>query len=535
MSQDNSYFSKIEQLLDKTGLLSSEDKHLIIEIRKEAELADDKDPFESEVKDKASESSSEGSAGASTTTKSASIEDQIFLNVSSDCMEALLTISPLEGSTLTRNLIEKRFEAEGIRSGILWDEVESCIQRVNAGSMVTGDIVAVGKHPVEGKNAHVNYYFEHESKKSRLSSSRKSKKFNSKAVTNVGKSRLIAEKIPMVAGTDGVDIYAKVLSCQEVHDIPLIPGENTTLDDQGRLFSLAEGKPRIEKSGRVSVIPIYTIEGDLDISTGNIKFDGNIEVLGNVMSGLMIEAGGDIYVRGGVDGSKLVSNGSMFINGGFTGGKRGFLKVGGDCYVGHCNTGTIEVAGDLYVEKEILNAQIYTSGHLKFESKGALIGGQIFVGKNLEAYNIGSNFGITTHVFMGQKELINRRLKKAYARKREREKQIDLIQRSIHKLKLQKNIMDQNFERNKQILLQLVEGQNIFHKDLSSLHDEIKNLKELKSRFTVHFVRIAGSVFPGTKLSIGESVHVVERRSSKIEFYEDPTNRSIVSRFYSSS
>lgn len=533
MNQDDSYFSKIEQLLDKTGLLSPEDKHLIIEIRKEAELASEKDPFEAATDESNSEKASEESIQA--TKSSASIEEQIFLNISSDNMEVLLTISPSEGCIFTRDLIEQKLETEGIRSGILWDEVESCIQRVNAGSMVTGDIIAVGKYPEEGQNACVNYYFEFEGKRGSSFSARKSKKFKSKAVTNVQKGRLIAEKLSMKAGSEGFDVYAQVIPCKEVHDIPLTPGDNTTLDDQGRLFSLAEGKPRVEKSGRVSVVPIFTIEGDLDISTGNVKFEGNVEILGNVMSGLIVEAGGDIYVRGGVDGAKLVSGGSMFIDGGFTGGKRGILKAAGDCHLGHCNTGVVEVGGDLYVDKEVLNAKVYSSGNLKFQGKGALIGGQVFIGKNLEVFNIGSNFGISTQVFMGQKELLNRQLKKAYARKREREKQIDLIQRSIHKLKLQKDILDQNFERNKLILLQLVEGQNVFHKELASLHEEIKNLKELKSRFSVHFVRISGSIFPGTKLSIGESVHVVERRSSKIEFYEDPLNRSILSRFYSSS
>jgi len=545
MSEENSYFDKIEQLLDKTGLLSTEDRHLINEIHREGEIAADKgvlgaDFLEEEEEEETKEEETEAKEAkdeleSSLQRKEPTKDHQVFLTISPDYLEANITIIPHEGFSIDRETVERMLVRRGIRSGIMWEEIENCIRRANSGMMVTGDIIARGKPPVDGQDAIVHYYFELEKKEYGLTRRQKKKQNRPKVSYCVRKGQMIAEKIPLVRGVSGLDLKARLIPTEKVEDSPLVPGKNTSLDEHGRLFSLVEGKPRVDVTGMVTVVPIFSVDGDLDLSVGNIKFAGDVEILGNVMPGFVIDAEGDVTVNGGVDGSRIFSKGSINIKGGFAGGKRGLLKAGGDCHISHCNTGMIEVTGDLFVDKEILNATVYTSGQLKFQGKGALIGGQVFVGKNLEVHNVGSNFGVSTQIFMGQKELIQRRLKKVFAKKREREKQIDLIQRSIHRLKLQADSMTINVELHKKILMELVEGQNAFHKDLEQIHEEIKELNDMKSRFTVHFVRIKGSIFPGARISIGESNLDIEKRANRREYYEDPTHRAIMYRSYTGS
>jgi uncharacterized protein len=557
MSEDSTYFDKLEQLLDKTGLLSTEDRHLINEIRKDAEVAQDRGDQgaefleEEEEAEKEKEPEKESSDGEAKTPERESRpkehlkehqvfltispdhlkEHQVFLTISPDHLEAHMTIIPHAGFSIDRETVEAMLTRRGIRSGISWEAVEAAITRANAGMVVTGHLIAKGTAPIEGQDALVHYYFEQ--KKSPRSNDQSVPKKRSKIAHYVRRGRMIAEKIPLVTGVNGLDLKARAINCKRVEDNALVPGKNTTMDDQGRLYSMVDGRPNLDVSGVITVIPIFAVDGDVDLSVGDIKFSGDVEIFGNVMPGFIIEADGDVNVKGAVEGARIFSKGNINVRGGFTGGKKGLIKAGGDCFLGHCNTGMLEVMGDLNIDKELLNATVYTSGDLKVKGKGALIGGQIFVGKHLEVHNMGSNFGVNTSIHMGQKELVHRRLKKVFAKKREREKQIDLIQRAMRRLKLQEDSLTLNEAVHKKILVELVESQQSFHRDLEEINKEIQRLNEMKSRFTVHFVRVKGTIFPGVRVAIGQSVLDVPKKMNRKEFYEDPNHRAIMYRSYS--
>ena len=69
---------------------------------------------------------------------------------------------------------------------------------------------------------------------------------------------------------------------------------------------------------RVFVSDTYVIEGDVGPSTGDIDYDGAVEVKGNVITGYTVKAAGDITVEGAVEGATLISEGKIVL-------KRGML------------------------------------------------------------------------------------------------------------------------------------------------------------------------------------------------------------------
>ena len=51
-------------------------------------------------------------------------------------------------------------------------------------------------------------------------------------------------------------------------------------------------------------------EGDVDLKSGNLRFKGDLEVVGNIVEGMAVECWGNLYVQGNVAGASLLCGGS---------------------------------------------------------------------------------------------------------------------------------------------------------------------------------------------------------------------------------
>lgn len=69
------------------------------------------------------------------------------------------------------------------------------------------------------------------------------------------------------------------------------------------------------KNGIVSVHNVYMVPKDVDMSTGNINFKGDIFVPGNVNDGMKVTALNDIRVQGNVFSSDILSKGDITVDG----------------------------------------------------------------------------------------------------------------------------------------------------------------------------------------------------------------------------
>ena len=70
---------------------------------------------------------------------------------------------------------------------------------------------------------------------------------------------------------------------------------------------------------KINVETVYTINGDIDLKTGNQFFLGTIIVIGNVEDGFSVKATGNIEVRGNVGKAELSAEGDVIVHQGITG------------------------------------------------------------------------------------------------------------------------------------------------------------------------------------------------------------------------
>jgi len=110
---------------------------------------------------------------------------------------------------------------------------------------------------------------------------------------------------PGQRGTPGTDVYGRVVEAPEPQEPVLRAGPGVQLVGDGRAaVALQSGRPA-RQDHLLMVLPTYTVEGDVDVETGHIRFDGDVVVLGSVKEGTKVLSGGRVMVAGTVDGGTV--------------------------------------------------------------------------------------------------------------------------------------------------------------------------------------------------------------------------------------
>jgi uncharacterized protein (DUF342 family) len=139
----------------------------------------------------------------------------------------------------------------------------------------------------------------------------------------------------------------------------------------------------------------------VDNSTGNIDYEGNVVVHGNVKTGFSVHASGDIIVDGVVEGAELYAEGQIIIKQGIHGMFKGLIYAGEHLMAKYIESATVTSGG--YVEAEIiLNSDVSAKEYISVHGKKGLInGGTVRAGSYIEADNIGSEMGTATSLEVG--------------------------------------------------------------------------------------------------------------------------------------
>jgi len=179
-----------------------------------------------------------------------------------------------------------------------------------------------------------------------------------------------------------------------------LSGKNIRLTDDGlSLTSTIDGYV-YWKLGRLQVDNIYHITGDVDFSTGNVKFDGTILIDGDVRSGFRVDATESIYVRGNVEAAEIYSErGDIVVKLGILGRNRAKVLAGGSFYCRFLQDATVAAKKDIIVEHYAINSHVSAGGKVYLiQNEGLIRGGRTFADEGMRAIEIGSRQNIPTDI-----------------------------------------------------------------------------------------------------------------------------------------
>jgi len=116
-------------------------------------------------------------------------------------------------------------------------------------------------------------------------------------------------------GIAGLTLTDQEIKPKNVVDILLQAGEGALLVEDGtRVIAAINGRPYLKK-GIITVVPIQYVNGDLSKIVGNINFEGDVIVKGNVLDEMSIHATGNIEITKSTYHSNIIAKGSISING----------------------------------------------------------------------------------------------------------------------------------------------------------------------------------------------------------------------------
>ncbi len=213
---------------------------------------------------------------------------------------------------------------------------------------------------------------------------------------------LVAETLYQKPAKPGRNVFGEILDPPAGTRLNVTIGPGLQAKKGGRFFATEPGTPVI-KGLSISLQKIYIHQGDVSLKSGNIVYDGPIEIRGNVDQGASVIGTGPISIFGNVDGGIVKSQTSIFVEGGVITTERGKLDAVENITAYHIENSRIYCGGTLKVEKALLNTNVFAGVGIQVSPKdgGIIAGGRLAATGHLHTFNLGLKHGTTTFVNIG--------------------------------------------------------------------------------------------------------------------------------------
>ncbi len=323
------------------------------------------------------------------------------VKVSSNGLEAYVTVSADENEEITRDQIISQLQANGIVYGILEEAIDDLIKKKTFSIPV---LVALGKEPINGEDGQVVMI---QQEKQDLTEQVKNRvdlrELPSRARQIVKAGQEIAEIIPPTPGTEGKNVFGRSLNPKPGKPPQLKLGKNVKLSEDGKkIIAAVDGMLIAKADGLIDVNEVLIIKGDVDYATGNIDFPGEVQISGDVKPGFSVKAKGNISISGVIEAATVISYEGSVSALGIKGREKGIVKAKEDVVAKFLENAIVEAGQSVIVNGPITNSQIKSAVEVKATgNKGMIAGGMIVAGFAVEAEEIGSPLGIRTTIEIG--------------------------------------------------------------------------------------------------------------------------------------
>ena len=343
-----------------------------------------------------------------------------WFHISSDKLYAWMMLFPPTGNgqELSRDMIYEALLDQGILFGVngrLADRLAHDNQRY-----FNLFLIAQGKPAFDGKNGNIVDYFPRVVERILTVDEYDQVDYTAlNLIHNVKEGQEICRLIRPTEGEPGRTVLDTEIPAKPGQSVPLPKGRNTEISEDGTLL-LASIAGDVEFTGRsFQVKPVLDVPGNVDFSTGNINFLGDVNIRGDVLSGFTVRAMGNIQVGGVVEaGSSVEAGGDLIVVKGILGDGSTIIRGQRSIFAKYIENSTIYVRENLQTDC-IVNSRVYSDGEvLVLSGRGTIIGGRIWAAKRINALIVGARSECRTSVVLGglpctnfEYELVQRELK----------------------------------------------------------------------------------------------------------------------------
>ncbi|MBQ4403841.1 MAG: DUF342 domain-containing protein [Selenomonadaceae bacterium] len=428
---------------------------------------------------------------------------RLVVEMTRDRMKATIRYDTREGARLpTKEMVMAALSEAGVVYGINEDAIEIGIRSL------TPFVAAEGLPPIAGENAYIDRKFNLGVQgKPIIDEAGRADYKDLNLFVLAKENQTLAIRIPQTKGTPGKNILGEPVPAQNGRPCPMPEGKNTKVVGEHRLIATVNGQI-VDKGSRISVDPRLEIKGGVGVSTGDIEFDGTVQIKGDVEQGFKVKATGDIDIKGSINGAEVTGR-NVYISGGITGADRAKVFAEHDVRTAFAENALIEAGNDVFIADIALHSQIRAGKRLIMEDKhGQITGGHAVAGEMISVKTIGNTSFVVTRVSVGvdpnlQKEY--QALRKTYKESKRRLTHITQTLNTLSKIDINK------------LPKSRVESINALTRSQFPLAGQIKRdekrILEIEAQLTNMKngkIRVSGTIYPGTRLSVNSIVKSIQ-------------------------
>nr|WP_319488390.1 FapA family protein [uncultured Caproiciproducens sp.] len=455
---------------------------------------------------------------------------QFDARVSTDSMAAYLRIKPAySGQAVSFDDVSAFLVQKGITYGVCENEIRLFCQE---GKFYSEVLCAKGTRPVDGKDGFIEYMFNTSTEYNPKEREDGTIDFRDlEIVKNIKKDEVLCRITPPEAGTEGTDVFNRVVPFVQGR-FPVLPAGTNTVVSEDRLSLIAGVDGCIDyKKSVINVSDVFYVRGDVDGASGNINTIGSVVVQGDVREGFSVKAGKDISIRGMAEGAMIEAAGTISISNGMNGMGKGTLKAGGNIVGKYFENAILISENDIYADI-LMNCKVTAQGSIILKGhKASLIGGNYQAGQKIVVKCIGTSSYTTTSVKIQSKQLDDKltigkeenSVEQLEQKRLQAQNELEDFTNKFANLTSQSFLNGQK-DTGKQSLIikaaivkkaQLTEA-------VKSIDEKIQKLKDIKNDLSDYKIVGSSIVYTGTKMTIGPFNININNDYSNTKFYAGP-------------
>ena len=456
------------------------------------------------------------------------VDATLSASISDDAMSATLHLKTAQGGRhISYADVIQLLKNNGIIEGVNKNSICNLVAKglaARCGEEISID-VALGQYCENGNDGFINYLVEDPISTILSPEVIDNGKVNMRelgGVIYVKKGTKLAELVPPTAGSNGITVTGEVIESIAGEEFFIEEMEGSSFIDENKTILIANisGMPKhLERS--VSVCKLLEVD-NIDVSTGNIRFDGSIFVKGNVCENMKLYATGDVIISGLVESAYIKAKGDVCITQGIIGHQK--VDENGNIE----NSTSVQAKGDInakYVQYADISSQSNISIVRYISHSQVIVEGELWVGKRGKAKADGKLFGSDIQagasIFVGilgspcrDKTSINfnywtDRLIKPREKAQEKVKNLGIKSVKISKLITK---LKNNHSKDKELLLRL---DNSLKQHLSLLMKYNKSIFEKENKAFTHLLELElsayKSIFTGVDITITDNTCCLKR------------------------
>lgn len=431
-------------------------------------------------------------------------------------MAAYLTATrALGGAALTAEQIRQALAESRVVFGIL----EEAIDQAVAVGEASKKLVAQGRKVVHGENGRLKSLIEMvKERRPRLDERDNANYRDFGDIATVREGDRLMQIIPPSMGEDGENVLGEL--------IPAKPGKHVVfaahlkgaeVDPGTPTFLIAKisGQPVLSSKGMM-VEPTINLRA-VDLTTGNVNFEGSINIAGDVRAGMVIRASGDIHVGGMVEAAALEAGGDVVVKGGIigqgsvsdpSGSSIARVRCGASCHAYFIENARVDAGDSIIVDRLVRQSELAAVNKIVVgkpgSNQGTIIGGLVAATLSVQARTIGSQAGIKTQVRVGTTPSMKEKLTLATSQLQAKAKKLEEVVKLLGFIESQPTRVrpetQQKAESTRVLLLQENEQAQQEMDTLSLALDLASDAKVVVER----------TVFENVHVEIGNKVYVTE-------------------------